>query len=121
MGAQGLARRLGRTGSGLSDTMGSRILALVGDCYGARGGIARYNQDLFDALADGSTDILILPRHGDASGQVLPLGVRQNPPIFGRLKFSLAAIVAAWLSAAGSCALACCALAAAIPRIALTT
>ena len=96
MGAQGLAHRLGRTSGGLSDTMGSRILALVGDCYGARGGIARYNQDLFDALADDSTEILILPRHGEASGQVLPPGVRQNPPIFGRLRFSLAAIVAAW-------------------------
>ena len=76
--------------------MASRILALVGDCYGARGGIARYNQDLFDALADGSVEILILPRHGDASGMVLPPGVRQNPPIFGRLRFSLAAISAAW-------------------------
>lgn len=76
--------------------MGARILALVGDCYGARGGIARYNQDLFDALADGSVEILILPRHGDASGMVLPSGVRQNPPIFGRLRFSLAAIAAAW-------------------------
>lgn len=76
--------------------MGGRILALVSDCYGARGGIARYNQDLFDALADGSTEVLILPRHGDASGMVLPAGVRQNPPIFGRLGFSLAAIVAAW-------------------------
>ncbi|MDB5487762.1 MAG: glycosyltransferase family 1 protein [Reyranella sp.] len=76
--------------------MGSRILALVGDCYGARGGIARYNQDLFDALADGKVEILILPRHGDASGIALPAGVRQNPPIFGRLRFSLAAIVAAW-------------------------
>ena len=76
--------------------MGSRILALVGDCYGARGGIARYNQDLFDGLADGSVEILILARHGDARGMVLPPGVRQNPPIFGRFSFSLASIVAAW-------------------------
>lgn len=76
--------------------MGSRILALVGDCYGARGGIARYNQDLFDGLADGSVEILILARHGDARGIVLPPGVRQNPSISGRLRFSLASIVAAW-------------------------
>ncbi|TAJ85281.1 MAG: glycosyltransferase [Reyranella sp.] len=76
--------------------MGTRILALVGDCYGARGGIARYNQDLFDALADGDTEILVLPRHGDARGMALPPGVRQKPPIFGRLGYSLAAIVAAW-------------------------
>ena len=80
----------------MSDTIKSRILALVGDCYGARGGIARYNQDLFEALADGRTEILILPRHGDATGKGLPPGVRQTPPIFGRLKYSLAALVAAW-------------------------
>ncbi len=80
----------------MSDTMGSRILALVGDCYGARGGIARYNQDLFEALAEGRTEILILPRHGDAGGKGLPPGMRQNPAIFGRLRYSLAAIVAAW-------------------------
>lgn len=91
-----MARRLGRAGSGLSDTMGSRILALVGDCYGARGGIARYNQDLFEGLADGRTEILILPRHGDASGRELPAGVRQKTAIFGRLRYSLTAIVAAW-------------------------
>lgn len=76
--------------------MGSRILALVGDCYGARGGIARYNQDLFEGLADGRTEILILPRHGDASGRELPAGVRQKTAIFGRLRYSLTAIVAAW-------------------------
>lgn len=96
MGAECLAYRLDRSGGGLSDAMADRILALVSDCYGARGGIARYNQDLFEALADGSTEILILPRHGDARGMVLPAGVRQNPSIFGRLGFSLSAIVAAW-------------------------
>lgn len=76
--------------------MAPRTLALVSDCYGARGGIARYNQDLFDALADGRAEILILPRHGDAGGTVLPPGVRQTRSIFGRLRFSVAAIVAAW-------------------------
>lgn len=76
--------------------MESRILALVGDCYGARGGIARYNQDLFEALADGRTEILILPRHGGATGKELPPGVRQTSPIFGRLRYSLSAIVIAW-------------------------
>ena len=76
--------------------MASRILALVGDCYGARGGIARYNQDLFEALADGDVEILILPRLGDATGVELPPGVRQAAAIFNRLAFSSAAIVAAW-------------------------
>ena len=49
-----------------------RILALVGDCYGAQGGIARYNQDLFEALAHDGAEIVILPRLGDASGLSLP-------------------------------------------------
>lgn len=76
--------------------MASRILALVGDCYGARGGIARYNQDLFEALANGEVEILILPRLGDATGVDLPPGVRQAAAIFNRLAFSAAAFVAAW-------------------------
>jgi phosphatidylinositol alpha-1,6-mannosyltransferase len=76
--------------------MASRILALVGDCYGARGGIARYNQDLFESLADGDVEILILPRLGDATGLALPRGIRQAAAIFNRLGFSIAAFVAAW-------------------------
>ena len=78
-----------------------RILALVGDCYGARGGIARYNQDLFESLAGGNVggpkaDILIVPRLGDASSLALPPGVRQWPPIFSRALYSLVSIWAAW-------------------------
>ncbi len=60
-----------------------RILALVTDGYGARGGIARYNQDLFEALGDGGADILVLPRHGESAGLSLPAGIRQTPPMFG--------------------------------------
>lgn len=76
--------------------MAARMLALVGDAYGARGGIARYNRDLFAALASTGSEILILPRHGDAAGLTLPAGVRQQPAIFGRLGFSLASLWAAW-------------------------
>jgi len=76
--------------------MTTRILALVGDCYGARGGIARYNQDLFEALADGGAEILVLPRHGDATGLALPAGIRQAPAVFGRLRFSVNCLLAAW-------------------------
>ena len=82
------------TGGGL--TMTVRILALVGDAYGARGGIARYNRDLFGALAGSDTEILVLPRLGDASGIDLPAGVRQRPAVFGRLRFSLSALWQAW-------------------------
>ena len=73
-----------------------RILALVGDCYGAQGGIARYNQDLFEALAQGGAEILIMPRLGDAASLGLPPRVRQNPAIFGWLRYSLASVAAAW-------------------------
>ncbi|MBL0900865.1 MAG: glycosyltransferase [Reyranella sp.] len=77
--------------------MAVRILALVGDCYGARGGIARYNQDLFEALAEkGDAEIVILPRLGNATGLSLPQGLTQKPAIFSRLGFSLAAFGAAW-------------------------
>jgi phosphatidyl-myo-inositol dimannoside synthase len=76
--------------------MKTRILALVGDCYGAPGGIARYNQDLFEALADGDADSLILPRLGDAGGMSLPPGIRQLPPVFGRLAFFFSSLRAAW-------------------------
>ncbi|MFI4999595.1 MAG: glycosyltransferase family 4 protein [Reyranellales bacterium] len=76
--------------------MSARILALVGDCYGAQGGIARYNQDLFEALAEAGAEILILPRLGDATGLSLPERIRQHPPVFGRLMFSIASIRTAW-------------------------
>jgi phosphatidylinositol alpha-1,6-mannosyltransferase len=73
-----------------------RILALVGDCYGARGGIARYNQDLFESLAAGGAELLVLPRLGDAAGLALPVGIRQWPPIFNRPLYSLVSLWAAW-------------------------
>ena len=76
--------------------MATRILALVGDCYAGPGGISRYNQDLFEALAEGGADILILPRLGDARGMALPAGIRQLPPVFGRLSFFLSSLLAAW-------------------------
>lgn len=76
--------------------MTARILALVGDCYGARGGIARYNQDLFESLAAGGAEVLVVPRLGDATGLTLPKGIRQARPIFNRALYSLASLKAAW-------------------------
>ncbi|MDP1967472.1 MAG: glycosyltransferase family 4 protein [Reyranella sp.] len=73
-----------------------RVLALVGDCYGGLGGIARYNRDLFEGLAVGGTEILVLPRLGEAHGLALPQGIRQQPAISSRLKFSIAAVWGAW-------------------------
>lgn len=73
-----------------------RILALVGDAYGGRGGIARYNRDLFSALAAAGAEILVLPRLGTVSGETLPVGVQQRPAKYGRLSFALAALSTAW-------------------------
>lgn len=88
--------RLDRSVGRLSN-VAIRILALVGDCYAGPGGIARYNQDLFEALAEeGRADILILPRLGDARGMTLPAGIRQLPPVFGRVAFLVHSLFAAW-------------------------
>ena len=76
--------------------MTARMLALVSDCYGMGGGIARYNQDLFEGLAEGGADIVVLPRHGDAAGIALPKGIRQEPAIFSRLRYPLSALLLAW-------------------------
>lgn len=76
--------------------MTARILALVGDAFGGRGGIARYNRDLFSALAAAGAEILVLPRLGDAAGAALPAGVHQRPAIFGKLRFSLTSLWTAW-------------------------
>ena len=76
--------------------MSTRILALVSDCYGAGGGIARYNQDLFEALVEGDADIVILPRLGAVDGGALPAGIRQLPAVLSRPLFSLVALWTAW-------------------------
>jgi phosphatidyl-myo-inositol dimannoside synthase len=72
--------------------MSTRVLALVSDCYGSGGGIARYNQDLFEALVEGDAEIVVLPRHGATRGLQLPRGIRQLPPVFGRAFYALAAL-----------------------------
>jgi len=77
--------------------MSARVLALVVDCYGSQGGIARYNQDLFEGLVEGGgAEILVLPRLGDTAGLTLPVGIRQARATYGRLGFVLAALRAAW-------------------------
>ncbi len=72
--------------------MSTRILALVTDCYGSGGGIARYNQDLFEALAADGNSIIVLPRHGRAGAKALPAGIEQLAPVAGRVSYSLAAV-----------------------------
>lgn len=76
--------------------MSTRILALVSDCYGVGGGIARYNQDLFEALAEDDVEIVVLPRLGDAAGAMLPARVRQLRAVPSRPMFSLMSLLTAW-------------------------
>jgi phosphatidylinositol alpha-1,6-mannosyltransferase len=83
-----------------------RILALVGDCYGAPGGIARYNQDLFESLVtadpqgpnarEPQAEIFVVPRLGDARSITLPARIHQWPPVFSRLLYSLVSFWVAW-------------------------
>jgi phosphatidylinositol alpha-1,6-mannosyltransferase len=77
-------------------TAGLRILALVGDAWGGRGGIAQYNRDFLGALAGagfvGSIDVL--PRHVPDTAAP-PLGVRQHPARPGRLAYAVSALWAA--------------------------
>src|SRR5437667_12609220 len=74
-----------------------QLLALVSDAFGANGGIAQYNRDLFTALgsADSANRIVVLPRHGGCARAGLPPGVRQLEPA-GKWRFPLTALRAAW-------------------------
>jgi phosphatidylinositol alpha-1,6-mannosyltransferase len=74
-----------------------RVLALVTDAFGGRGGIARYNCDFLTALsqADGTSQITVLPRLAPDSPGELPRKIRQLPPTSGRISYSLKAI---WLA-----------------------
>ena len=69
------------------------MLALVTDAFGGRGGIAQYNRDFLEALAETSS-ITVLPRHAPDSS-VPPESVRQLPPRPGRVAYSVGALRAA--------------------------
>jgi phosphatidylinositol alpha-1,6-mannosyltransferase len=74
-----------------------RVLALVSDAFGGRGGIAQYNRDFLSSLAecDDVSDVIVLPRVSATPLGTLPSGVRHLPPVQGRLAYSLAALRAA--------------------------
>ena len=67
------------------------------DAFGGRGGIAQYNRDFLSSLAacDRIGDVIVLPRASATPPGTLPSGVRQLPPVQGRLAYSLAALWAA--------------------------
>ncbi len=75
----------------------TRCLAFVTDAFGGRGGIARYNRDFLEALAESGTISVIdvLPRH--APDRVLtPAGITQAPSPHGKLAYILGAFAAAF-------------------------
>ena len=51
-----------------------RVLALVTDAFGERGGIAQYNRDFVSALvrSDGIAEVIVLPRRGTVPAGELP-------------------------------------------------
>jgi phosphatidylinositol alpha-1,6-mannosyltransferase len=73
------------------------VLALVTDAFGGLGGIARYNRDLFTALArcDDDNRVIVLPRLACADRVELPDGVRQLAPQRSKLGYAYAALSAA--------------------------
>jgi phosphatidylinositol alpha-1,6-mannosyltransferase len=78
-------------------TTHARILALMTDGFGGRGGIAQYNRDLLTALSRAGSvgEIVVVPRLGAAVRETLPPGVRQLPPVFNKIGYALRAVAAA--------------------------
>lgn len=75
-------------------TRSVRILALITDGFGGHGGISRYNRDLLTALSqnDAVAEIVVAPRLGRSDQGELPPRVRQLPPVFNKVGYSLRAI-----------------------------
>jgi phosphatidylinositol alpha-1,6-mannosyltransferase len=90
MGVPGIGGHSGR----VTARSGLRILALVTEAFGGRGGIAQYNCDFLSALArrDGLGEVIVLPRFSARSVSTLPIGVRQLRPIESKLGYSFSAI-----------------------------
>jgi len=75
-----------------------RILALVTEAFGGRGGIAQYNRDLIEALASGPAPakVEVLPRLAPDPPGGLPERVRQHPAAFSRPLYALRGLLLAW-------------------------
>lgn len=65
-----------------------RVLALVTDAFGGAGGIAAFNRQFLSALAGRGTEVVALPRLGEAG--VVPDGIIQHPPNPGRVGYTAA-------------------------------
>jgi phosphatidyl-myo-inositol dimannoside synthase len=73
---------------------GLRILALVTEAFGGRGGIAQYNRDFLSGLAncDRVGEVIVLVRFSAGSVSTLPPGVRQLGAVESKLGYSLSAL-----------------------------
>ena len=81
-------------GSSVVKASGLRVLALVTEAFGGRGGIAQYNRDFLSALArcDGVGDVTVLPRFSASSVSTLPPGIRQLRPVESKVGYTLSAL-----------------------------
>src|ERR1019366_606100 len=70
-----------------------RMLALVTDAFGGRGGIAQYNRDFLSALAKGEvvSSITVVPRAARGF-YLLPKKIEQTPARAGRSAYVLAVL-----------------------------
>jgi phosphatidylinositol alpha-1,6-mannosyltransferase len=73
------------------------FLALVTDAFGGYGGIAQYNRDFLNALAEGgaASSITVLPRHAPER-VTLPAAINQTPAQPRRLAYSAMALMMAF-------------------------
>jgi phosphatidylinositol alpha-1,6-mannosyltransferase len=78
-------------------TAGASFLALVTDAFGGYGGIAQYNRDFLNTLAENgaASSITVLPRH--APRRITPPAtINQTPARPGRLTYSAMALMTAF-------------------------
>jgi phosphatidylinositol alpha-1,6-mannosyltransferase len=77
-------------------TQGAFFLALVTDAFGGYGGIAQYNRDFLNALAESgaASSIVVLPRHAPQP-IAPPVGINQTRARPGRLAYSAMALMTA--------------------------
>ncbi|MEO0550753.1 MAG: glycosyltransferase family 4 protein [Pseudomonadota bacterium] len=66
-----------------------KVLALVTEAFGGKGGIARYNCDFLTALSayPPVTEIDVLPRLATPT-ELLPARIKQTKPVFGRMAYT---------------------------------
>ena len=74
----------------------AKMLALVTDAFGGRGGIAQYNRDFLGAVVNcgAVSSITVLPRHA-IDPAMPPTAIEQLRPRPGRIAYALAALRAA--------------------------